>query len=629
MRRIHVTLFGLGILSMLTVLTVLATLFAAAPAHARDAPPAAPAPADRGFGDVSQVTVVEVPVQIVYEGRPVRGLSTDDFRIYDEGVPRTVESFEVVDLAVTTATAPGAAASAGPLHGLDPAGRRHFLLLFDLAFSRPHDLSRAERAARGLVETGLHPSDLVAVAFYSPRRGASMILDFTTDRGEILRVLDGFRALLDGESPGDALAFAGAGDEGERADPLGLTARPFDVVLADLGADTGIETSLAEEAMANGWAGPLGGRGGLEANKLANLMWSAEQQIFDRRAGRVSDLSRSLASLARKTAAVQGSKHLVMLSGGFDATLLDSYLEAGPRTGSQGWWASGGGDWIRQEVEAMIDELKRAGWAVHAIEIQGIGARGSHREGLSLIARETGGALYDNGNDLGRALGRVIEATTVTYVLSFTADAGDSPGWEDGFRELSIEVEGLPRSARVSHRAGYRTPRGFEALTAAERRSELHGLLFAGRDQDGIGSAFRAAALPSDDGGWRVPVVIDLSGPGLLAGGPEGEVAAEILGYAFGEDGSVADFFSQRVDFADGAAREALADGGVRFLADLELPADGSYRVRVIARSLRSGAASVHTVAFDLAGDGAWAPAVQQALLADAESGHWILARER
>lgn len=612
------------------------TLLLAAPALPQDAPEASP-PADAGFGEVSQVTVVEVPVQVVYQGRPVRGLSADDFRIFDEGVPRTVESFEVVDLAIGTAPATGPATgaisgaapagSAGARQGLDPAGRRHFLLLFDLAFSRPHDLSRAEQAARELVATGLDPSDLVAVAFYSPRRGASMILNFTTDRGEVARVLDGLRTLLDGDDSGDAPAFAGTG---ERADPLGLTAGSLDVVLADLGADTGIELSLAEEALANGWAGPMGGRGGYEANKLSNMMWSAEQQIFDRRAGRVSNLSRSLASLARETAGIQGSKHLVMLSGGFDATLLDSYLEAGSRVGSHAWWASGGGDWIRQEVEAMIEELKRAGWMVHAVELQGIGAARSHREGLSLVARETGGALYDNSNDLGRALGQVIEATTVTYVLSFTADAGDSPGWEDGFRELTIEVEGLPRSARVSHRAGYRTPRGFDALTAAERRSELHGLLFAGRDQDGIGTAFRAAALPDGDGGWQVPVVIDLSGPGLLTGAPEGEVGAEILGYAFGEDGTVADFFSQRIDFADGEARAALAEGGVRFLADLDLPSDGRYRVRVIARSLRSGAASVHTVPFDLAGDGAWAPAVQQTLLAEAEGRQpWILARER
>lgn len=620
------------LLSLLTFLVVV--LSPGHPAGARaDAPADRPVdrPVDRGFGEVSQVTVVEVPVQVVHRGEPVRGLSADDFRVFDEGVRRPVESFEVIDLAVEAGASPSPApgrASSGA--GIEPVGRRTFLLLFDLAFSRPADLSRAERAARELVEARLHPSDLVGVALYSPRRGAAMVLGFTTDRGQVLRVLDGLRMLLDGETT--SLPAPAAGD-GARPDPLGLTAGSMEVVLADLGAATGYETSLAEEALAEGWAGPMGGRGGLEANKLANMMWSAEQQIKDREAGKISDLSRSLASLARETAGIQGAKHLVMLSGGFDATLLDSYLEAGPRTSDHGWWASGGGDWIRREVEAMIGELRRAGWAVHAVELEGIGAQGGHREGLSLVARETGGALYDNSNDLGRAIGRVIEATTVTYVLSFTADAGDSPGWEDGFRELRIEIDGLPRGARVSHRAGYPTPGSRAELTAAERRNELHGLLFAGRDRDGIGSAFRAVAMPDEGGGWRVPVVLDLSGPGLLADGTEpaaagpGEVGVEILGYAFDGGGGVADFFSQRIDFTGERARDALPEGGIRFLADLELPADGRYRVRVIARSLRSGAASVHTVSFDLHGDQVLMPAVRPALLADGE--RWIVAKEQ
>jgi hypothetical protein len=229
----------------------------------------------------------------------------------------------------------------------------------------------------------------------------------------------------------------------------------------------------------------------------------------------------------------------------------------------------------------------KAGWVVHAVELQGIGAAGSHREGLSLVARETGGALYDNSNDLGRALSRVIEATTVTYVVTFTADAADSPGGEDGFRELRIEIDGLPRGARVSHRAGYRTPRARSALSASELRAELHGLVFSGRDQDGLGSAFRAAAVPEEGGRWRVPVVLDLPGSGLLQGGEESASAGvEVVGYAFGDDGAIEDFFSQRVDFASERAREVLAEGGVRFLGDFDLPADGRYRVRVVARSL-------------------------------------------
>jgi hypothetical protein len=125
-----------------------------------------------------------------------------------------------------------------------------------------------------------------------------------------------------------------------------------------------------------------------------------------------------------------------------------------------------------------------------------------------------------------------------------------------------------------------------------------------------------------------VPVVLDLPGSGLLQGGEESASAGvEVVGYAFGDDGAIEDFFSQRVDFASERAREVLAEGGVRFLGDFDLPADGRYRVRVVARSLRSGAAAVHTVPFELAGDGVVMPAVQPALLAEEES--WIVAVER
>ncbi|HSL84127.1 MAG TPA: hypothetical protein VLF66_15245, partial [Thermoanaerobaculia bacterium] len=67
------------------------------PAHAARAQEA-DAPRDT-FGGVSDVTVIEVPVQVVHDGRPVRGLTADAFSVLDEGEPRAITSFEVVDLA--------------------------------------------------------------------------------------------------------------------------------------------------------------------------------------------------------------------------------------------------------------------------------------------------------------------------------------------------------------------------------------------------------------------------------------------------------------------------------------------------------------------------------------------------
>lgn len=546
------------------------------------------------FGGVSDVTVIEVPVQVAHDGRPVRGLTAEAFSIFDEGEPRAITSFEVVDLA---AAAAGPEAPAATPETIPMAGRRHFLLLFDLAFSQPNDLSRAEEAARDLVDNGLEPSDLVGVALYSHRRGASLVLNFTTDRSEVRRVLDGLRHLLDGR--GD-FRLAEDPDGPDRRDPLGLVAAPFGAILADLGEAAGIEMSLAEEAIQNHWAGPSGGlSGGLEYNKISNMMWSAEQQIQDRRAGKVADLSRAVASLARQTAGIRGAKHLVWLSRGFDAELLTPDIEPGPRTGQAGWWAPGGGTWILQEVDRMIEELERAGWVVHAVELGREMARLRFKEGLFYVARETGGALYDNENDLSRAMGRVLQATSVSYVLTF--EVASLPPAPD-FRRLTVEVEGLPTAARVSHRAGYYVPRPYGALSPAERRSEALELLVSADDRDGIGLEAAALPGPAPGGGWAVPVLLRLEADTLLAGDTGRQVGAEIFAYAFRPDGGVADFFSYRVVYQDEAARAKLAETGLAFRGDLALSAPGSYRVRLLARSLRNGAVSVLTMPVEVPG---------------------------
>lgn len=573
------------------ILFVLAAFAAVLPAIAQT---------EKTFGEVSEVTVVEVPVQVVHDGQPVQGLTADRFRILDEGTPRALASFEVIDRAAAPAEAAGIAAAptGDSAREVTSAGRRHFLLLFDLAFTPPHDLDKAERAARELLDDGLHPSDLVGVAFYSPRRGASLLVNFTTDRGEVRRVLDGLRALLDGEG---RYAAEGAEETADpsRREPLGLRAAPFDAVLADVGDAGGIEMSLAEQAIVNRWAGPVGGSGGLEYNKIANMMWTAEQQIHDRRAGRVYDLARSLASLARQTAAIRGAKHLVFFSNGFDADLLQPKVQAGPENkgDDQAWWATGGGSWIMDEVNAMIEELRRSGWLLHAVELGGLDAHGRFSEGLFFVARGTGGALYENTNDVGKALGEVLEATSVTYLLTFAVDALPA---EPEFRRLEVRVDGLPRGARVGHRAGYPTPRPNRALSSTERRAEAHELLFSGQDRDAIGSAVLAVPRRAAAGGWRVPIVLELEAAGLLAG-PAGRAAgAEIYVYAFASDGGIVDFVAHRVAFTEEETARLSSGGGLKFLGDLDLPDAGPHEVRVMARSLRSGAAMVRSIPLDL-----------------------------
>jgi len=121
------------------------------------------------------VNVIEIPVAVVdSSGNPVRGLTAANFEIYDGGKKQTITSFDKIDF--------GATETANALSPLNPAARRSFLLLFDLGFSSPKSLVRAQEAARNFVATAVQPRDLVGVATIDNDHGFRLQTAFTTDR---------------------------------------------------------------------------------------------------------------------------------------------------------------------------------------------------------------------------------------------------------------------------------------------------------------------------------------------------------------------------------------------------------------------------------------------------------------
>src|SRR5512146_1696407 len=88
----------------------------------------------------AEVSLVEVPVNVIRkDGRPVPGLSASDFEIHDDGARQTILSVDVIDLKRKEEVA--------AREPILPAGRRHFLLLFDLTFSKQNQIVRAREAA--------------------------------------------------------------------------------------------------------------------------------------------------------------------------------------------------------------------------------------------------------------------------------------------------------------------------------------------------------------------------------------------------------------------------------------------------------------------------------------------------
>src|SRR5205814_7864325 len=114
------------------------------------------------------VNVVEVPVTVIdSSGNPVRGLTLANFELYDQGKKRDITSFDKIDFASTEAVS--------ALSPLNPAARRTFLLLFDLGYSSPNSLVRAQEAARAFVKANVQPRDLVGIGTLDVDRGLRLL----------------------------------------------------------------------------------------------------------------------------------------------------------------------------------------------------------------------------------------------------------------------------------------------------------------------------------------------------------------------------------------------------------------------------------------------------------------------
>ena len=56
------------------------------------------------FEDVTTVVAIEIPVQVLRDGKPVRGLTAEDFEIFEGRTQHELVAFEEIDLSMMTVT---------------------------------------------------------------------------------------------------------------------------------------------------------------------------------------------------------------------------------------------------------------------------------------------------------------------------------------------------------------------------------------------------------------------------------------------------------------------------------------------------------------------------------------------
>jgi VWFA-related protein len=513
-----------------------------------------------------EISVVEVPVTVVdRDGNPIRGLTAENFEVLDDGKRVPIEYFESVDMAQlpTTGDQP-----------LPVAATRHFLLLFDVANSSPGNLGRAGEAAKRFVQDQLGPRDLAAVATFTTEQGARMITNFTRNHELLVNAI---------ETMGNPNYF-------KVGDPLMISAQRTEALNS---------TGTSEAA----------GQLRSEINAVATEQ-AVEGQSMQKRAqdselrGRLRVQLSNMGRVARALDRLNGQKQIILLSEGFDISLVTGREDLGSDSAKRENAAVVSGDvWnvdseqrfgsttSSRDVSDMIDLFRRSDVILHAIDIKGL--RGSSdvasagsaakksSDALNMITGPTGGSVFKNANDLTQNFGKLLNQQQVIYLLGFRSRPSGKAGKFHTLKVKTVNAKG----AKVSHRAGYYEASGMSEL---ERALSLAEILMLDAPMNDVPVETTAAILPGPQGKARVPVVVEMEGSKLLQklSGKSGVI--DVFVYAFDQKSEVVDYLQQKITLDLTKASDMLKSGGLRYFGTLRLPA-GNYAVKTVARLQDSG----------------------------------------
>jgi len=468
------------------------------------------------------VEVVQVPVYVTTSaGTPVPNLTKDSFQLFVDVHPQPIEYFDAVDFASVPAGAQAARTR---------TERRLYLLLFDLSFATPATIARAQRAALESVSHSNPATDFFSIATYSSNKGVYFLSPFISDRVAIARAIVTLKSSEANDPLGVALASR------ERAQWLTVMEQGGSVDdIGDLSPFLGTEVVDTLK----------GGQG--------------NQDMLAMQSHRLIEYEmEGLGQVAARFAALEGQKHVVIFTEGFDSTKVTDIKATNrpPNLDAR----------LLALVKKMHETFVSAGVTLDAVDIKGLRATTNDLENdaLYMLSRDTGGRVIVNRNNLGEAVDTLMQAQRMVYILGFRQ--GDRKRGRISFR-----VNGLPRGSQVSYREGF----GYTPQSNAIDSLQLADILLNDVPQSGV--TLNAGVLMSP-GSAEVAVSFSRAEvvPQLLDKSPD----VEILMYIFDEHGAAVASKARRISFT-GPGR--VSTGYVTLREAFPLP-PGKYAAKVMLR---------------------------------------------
>lgn len=493
----------------------------------------------------SNLVVVDVIVRDK-KGNPVRDLTREDFKAYEDNVPQEIVTFSREDIPVgpVPETASGGTSETTPAKIVnlnltpdqtpdkeDLQGKRLVILFFDLSSLGEEGLIRSVDTARQYVAEQTGPQDLLAIAIYDSV--LQLIQDFTNDHQV---TIDTLNALYPSETA--ELAEESLGEE-ENSEEIYV---PDDIQFNIFNTDRRLS---ALETLAKMY------REFPERKSLVYFSNGVSTTGVENNAqirSTVDNANRSNMSIY-----TIDSRGLVALPPGGSAS-----------QGSPGGRALFDGSAVSRQMSSLS----------------------SSQETLTTLAHDTGGVAFQDTNDLSLVLKQVQEDTSSYYVLGYYSKNRK----EDGkYRKIKIEI--ARTDLKLEHRPGYYASKSFRQLNQDERDLQLQQAMSVDRPFSDLPLILQTDYFQSDEKTCMVPLSIEMAGDGVQFEdkGSQKVASFEFLAQVSDPKGRVTGVARDMVQVRLPAeTAEKVRAGGILYSSGFQLR-PGSYTLKFIVRDNGTG----------------------------------------
>lgn len=413
-------------------------------------------------------------------GHAIKGLTRDDFKLYDNGKEVPIDLFSVLSITpAPTAPLPPNTFS-NRVQGAPPSVTAILLDGINTSFQ---DQTWARKEVVRFLEE-LEPRDRAAIFLLGDR--LYTLQTFTSDPKLLLAALRNAKATnpkeIEASAPPQPI-----GDFDPASNNISGTAPPAGLQAAQQQLNASVPQGAGGASGSSGGAGAASGSMGgaaaaaAQAQMVQTMMQFQQHESAFFGVDRVQRTMDALTAIANYLAQFPGRKNLIWVSGSFPVSIgFDTPRQPGDTRDQVHF---------NPELERAFKALNNADLAVYPVDARGLVATAPGEMDINSfystvgtmkeLANHTGGQSFDNTNDLARVMRAAVDDSEANYTLGFYPQ---NIRWDGKYHTLTVKADkpGIHLRYRKGYFATRETPRSSDRADAPFDQALSSPLDFSG-----------------------------------------------------------------------------------------------------------------------------------------------------